>query len=58
MLFSKTNRSGLLDRVGATTVCEKPTKIDLKTLKIEKDNMLDWISKTLDNAGDRNESSN
>lgn len=58
MLFSKTNRSGLLDRVGATTVCEKPTKIDLKALKVEKDNMLDWIGKTLDNAGDRNESSN
>ena len=47
MLFSKTDRLGLLGRVGATDVCERPVKINLEYVKSEKDKMIKWISDTL-----------
>ncbi len=47
MLFAKTNRHGLLDRVGAKNICENPVKLDMKKLEDEKRNMLEWLEKTL-----------
>lgn len=49
MFFSRTSRSKLLDRVGATEIREKPVKIDLNKLKIEKDNLIEWIKKEIRN---------
>lgn len=43
MLLSKTNRSGLLERVGAAHICEEPVKIDLIKLKKEKESMMKWL---------------
>lgn len=47
MLLSKTNRSELLDRLGANSIYKKPTKLDLNFVKNEKDKMVDWISERL-----------
>lgn len=47
MLFSKTNRVGLLERVGAKDVTEKPVKLDLKQLKHEKVKLLEWLKSVL-----------
>ena len=47
MLFSKTNRIGLLDRVGAGDVTQKPTQIDLQKLTEEKQAMVDWLKSIL-----------
>lgn len=44
MLFVKTNRVGLLERVGAGNVCKEPVKLDLDRLSEEKTKMLKWIS--------------
>lgn len=42
-LLSKTNRSGLLERVGADSIYDKPTKLDLKYVSNEKQKMIDWL---------------
>lgn len=47
MLFTKTNRSGLLERVGANNIQEKPIAIDLKKLSEEKTAMIGWLSEVL-----------
>ncbi len=44
MLFTKTNRVGLLERVGAGDIVSKPVRMDLIKLENEKQQMLDWIS--------------
>lgn len=44
MLFSKTNRLGLLGRVGATDICERPVKLDLDYVNKEKEKMINWLS--------------
>lgn len=43
MFFSKTNRSKLLDRVGATEIYNKPVKIDLDWLSREKSSLINWL---------------
>ena len=47
MLFSKTNRVGLLERVGAVDICEKPIKIDLEKLQKEKERMINWLEENM-----------
>lgn len=49
MLFVKTNRVGLLDRVGATEVTYKPVKLDLQKLELEKKKLLEWLKEVLVN---------
>lgn len=43
MLFSKTNRSELLERVGATDICNRPVKLDMELLNEEKEKQLQWL---------------
>lgn len=43
MLFSKTNRSGLLERVGAGEICSRPVKLDMNLLEDEKKKELEWL---------------
>ena len=47
MLFVKTNRVGLLERVRAGEVTEKPVKIDMEYLLSEKSNLLNWLKTVL-----------
>ena len=47
MLFVKTNRVGLLERVGATDICQRPVGLDMAFLKTEKDNMVNWLKEQL-----------
>ena len=47
MLFSKTKRSKLLDRVGANDIYSYPVRIDLAKLKTEKESLIEWLQKQL-----------
>jgi hypothetical protein len=47
MLFSKTGRSKLLDRVGADHIDKQPVRIDLVKLQHEKSALVNWIKKIL-----------
>lgn len=47
MLFSKTDRHGLLDRVGAVGICDKPVKIDMRKLEEEKTKLYEWLEMVL-----------
>lgn len=47
MLFSKTNRVGLLERVGAEKICEHPVSLDMDYLNQEKNNMISWLADVL-----------
>ena len=47
MLFVKTNRVGLLERVGAGEITKKPVKLDMEILDQEKVNMLMWLTDIL-----------
>lgn len=47
MLFTKSPRSFLLDRVGANDIKSKPVKIDLDVLQLEKENMINFIKETI-----------
>ena len=47
MLFAKTNRVGLLDRVGAGEITEHPVSIDTSILNYEKQKMLSWLAEYL-----------
>ena len=47
MLFSKTNRSGLLDRVGAVEIYQKPVALDMDYLAEEKQKQLRWLCELL-----------
>ena len=42
-LFAKTNRSALLERVGANEITDHPVKIDLVYLENEKQKLLRWM---------------
>lgn len=43
MLFSETNRIGLLERVGASDITKQPVSLDLEQLKAEKQRMVDLL---------------
>ena len=43
MLFAKTNRCGLLERVGAEGISDHPVKIDMSYLEDEKAKQLEWL---------------
>ena len=47
MLFAKTNRVGLLDRVGAHDVCNSVVKLDMQRLEEEKNNVISKLIDTL-----------
>ena len=47
MLFSKTNRVGLLERVGAGDISQKPVQLDLQRLTEEKKAMVNWLKNIL-----------
>ena len=47
MLFSKTNRVGLLERVGAGEISEHPVTLDSSFLNEEKRKMMNWLVDTL-----------
>lgn len=47
MLFIKTNRVGLLERVGAADVVNEPVKLDMQKLNAEKAAMVGWLEKVL-----------
>lgn len=47
MLFAKTNRCGLLERVGAEGICERPVRLDMKRLEAEKRSQMEWLGKAL-----------
>lgn len=47
MLFARTNRHGLLERVGADGICEKPVRLDMARLEDEKHKMLEWLKAVL-----------
>ena len=43
MLFSETNRVGLLERVGARDISKHPVTLDMDQLEQEKQEMYDWL---------------
>ena len=47
MLFVKTDRHGLLERVGAEGITEHPVKLDMKRLENEKKSQIDWLKTVL-----------
>ena len=47
MLFAKTDRHGLLERVGAEGISEKPVKLDMAKLAEEKRKQLEWLKSVL-----------
>lgn len=47
MLFAKTDRCGLLERVGAEGVCNGPVKLNMDMLETEKKRMIEWLENTI-----------
>lgn len=47
MLFARTNRVGLLERVGAENITEKPVNIDMNYLEKEKIKLVEWLKAVL-----------
>ena len=47
MLFSKTNRAGLLDRVGAGEISNHPVSLNMDYLNSEKQKLISWLSEVL-----------
>lgn len=47
MLFVKTNRVGLLERVGAGEITERPVKLDMSLITEEKRKMVAWLESVL-----------
>lgn len=47
MLFSETNRVGLLDRVGANEISEHPVMLKMKWLNEEKQKQFDWLKRVI-----------
>ncbi len=47
MLFAKTDRHGLLGRVGAEGITEHPVKLDMERLANEKKSQIDWLNNVL-----------
>ena len=48
MLFAKTNRVGLLERVGVADISKHPVCLDMEKLSVEKETMVDWLKKVLE----------
>ena len=48
MLFAKTDRHGLLGRVGADGITERPVKLDMEWLENEKKSQIDWLKTIFD----------
>ncbi len=48
MLFSETNRVGLLERVGAGDISNHPVTLDIEFLNNEKKKMVDWLRKNIE----------
>lgn len=47
MLFVKTNRVGLLERVGAGEITKKPVKLDMELVSEEKTKLVQWLKTVL-----------
>lgn len=47
MLFAKTDRLGLLERVGAEMIMNHPVRLDMMALLDEKNKMVQWLSNVL-----------
>ena len=47
MLFVKTNRVGLLERVGAGEITKKPVKLDMELISEEKNKLVQWLKTVL-----------
>lgn len=47
MLFAKTDRLGLLGRVGAEDICNRPVKLDMNNLTKEKEKQIEWLKQIL-----------
>lgn len=47
MLFAKTNRHGLLERVGANGIENGPIKLNMEKLEEEKENMIAWLRRVM-----------
>ena len=47
MLFAKTNRIGLLERVGAGKITKQPVKLDMNRITEEKRKMVQWLETML-----------
>ena len=47
MLFVKTNRVGLLERVGAGEITKKPVKLDMELVSEEKNKLVQWLKTVL-----------
>ena len=47
MLFAKTDRHGLLGRVGAEGITDRPVKLDMERLENEKKSQIDWLKTVL-----------
>ncbi len=47
MLFSQTERVGLLERVGAGDITKRPVKLDLDFVNAEKKTMVEWLESVL-----------
>lgn len=50
MLFAKTSRCGLLERVGAGEICERPVRLDMELLQTEKKRQIEWLGGVLSAA--------
>ena len=47
MLFAKTDRLGLLGRVGAKDICDHPVRLDMELLMEEKRKQINWLRQVL-----------
>ena len=47
MLFAKTNRVGLLERVGAGEITKRPVSLDMELIRAEKAKMVEWLQNVL-----------
>ena len=47
MFFAKTDRHGLLDRVGAKDITVRPVKLDMERLENEKKGQINWLKTVL-----------
>lgn len=47
MLFTETNRVGLLERVGAGEISDHPVRLDMDRLNQEKKDMVEWLKNVL-----------
>ncbi len=53
MLFAKTSRAGLLERVGAYGITEHPVKLNPLKLNAEKNALMQWLEEVIHSASNR-----